>query len=79
MSDMPPGALAQPGPVGFEVRAFQMPDGNKVIMLRIEHTTGTTIISMPSEGAKALAKKLDENASGLLHATAADMPRAAGT
>lgn len=60
-----PCALAQPGPAAFFLRDLVDPNGQKVIVMRIEHTTGTTIVSVPAEVAVNMGKDLIQRGSGL--------------
>jgi hypothetical protein len=73
--DIPgPGHLAQPGPVGFMVQQMAVEDGSKIIVLRIEHTTGMTIVSMPTELARSVGSSLIEASTGLHLVQPGDMP-----
>jgi hypothetical protein len=56
---MPPGALALLGPeVGSQVTHQVLPDGTAMLVLRIEHATGSTIVGLSLGHAMTLSNNL---------------------
>jgi hypothetical protein len=62
---MPPGVHATPGPVPFVTQTLVDGHGNKLILLRLEHTAGSTIVGLDAEFCKQMGKALIEAGSGL--------------
>ena len=62
------GMHVAPCPVTFVARSVQVPTpagSTRMVVLHLEHTTGSTVLVLPTEFAKALAQGLLKEATGI--------------
>ena len=70
----PPLVHAQPCPVSYAIQVHPVPDGTRLVSLRLEHVAGSTIVFLPNEFAKQLGHALIEKTTGLVLAKPGEQP-----
>lgn len=57
-NQLPPGTHVQPGPVSLATGTTYTPEGHEVKVIRIEHTTGSTILVVPPQLARQIGEHI---------------------